>query len=283
MSPILVRPVREQLEHDRIIRLLQSKSRRKYDAGMNPGAEQNVPVVMGINALYPDLVLHSQERGRRLEVIVEVETGESVNHLEALAQWTHFSKVKAAFHLYVPSGMVDVARRLCEDNHVVAHEVWSYHAIGDDVRFTLVDRSEELPVYGLPTRRADEPAVKVAVKAPLKSVAKVPTPLVAKPAKPAKPAKSAMPVKAVKAVKPVKALKAVKPVKAAGPAKKKVVRAAPAPAKRSIVKKKAAPAAKRATVKSKRPVAPVKKKAATLRRATAAPLKKKAARPTKRK
>jgi len=283
VSPILVRPVREQLEHDRIIRLLQSKSRRKYDAGMNPGAEQYVPVVMGINALYPDLVLHSQERGRRLEVIVEVETGESVNHLEALAQWTHFSKVKAAFHLYVPSGMVDVARRLCKDNHVVAHEVWSYHTIGDDVRFTLVDRSEELPVYGPPTRRADESAVKVAVKAPLKSVAKVPTPLVAKPAKPAMPVKAVKPVKALKAVKPVKGLKAVKPVKAAGPAKKKVVRAVPAPAKRSIVKKKAAPAAKRATVKSKRPVAPVKKKAATLRRATAAPLKKKAARPTKRK
>lgn len=262
MSPILVRPVREQLEHDRIIRLLQSKSRRKYDAGMNPGAEQNVPVVMGINALYPDLVLHSQDRGRRLEVIVEVETGESVNHLEALAQWTHFSRVKAAFHLYVPSGMVEVARRLCKDNHVVAHEVWSYHAIGDDMRFTLIDRSEELPVYGPPTRRADEPAVRVAVKAPAKSVAKAPTPVVAKPAKP---------------------LKAVKPAKAASPAKKKVVRAAPAPAKRPIVKKKAAPAAKRPTVKPKRPVAPVKKKAATLRRAVPVPVKKKAARPTKRK
>ena len=259
MSPILVRPVREQLEHDRIIRLLQSKSRRKYDAGMNPGAEQNVPVVMGINALYPDLVLHSQERGRRLEVIVEVETGESVNHLEALAQWTHFSRVKAAFHLYVPSGMIDVARRLCEDNHVVVHEVWSYHTIGDDVRFTLIDRSEELPVYGPPTRRADEPAVKVAVKEPAKSVAKAPAPVGGKPAK------------------------AVKPVKAAGPAKKKVAMAAPAPAKRPIVKKKAAPAAKRPAVKPKRPVAPVNKKAATLRRAVAAPVKKKAARPTKRK
>lgn len=266
MSPILVRPVREQLEHDRIIRLLQSKSRRKYDAGMNPGAEQNVPVVMGINALYPDLVLHSQERGRRLEVIVEVETGESVNHLEALAQWTHFSRVKAAFHLYVPSGMIDVARRLCEDNHVVVHEVWSYHSIGDDVRFTLIDRSEELPVYGPPTRRADEPTVKVAVKAP--------TPVVAKPVKAVKP---------VKTVKSVKAAKAAKPVRAASPAKKKVVRAAPAPAKRPTVKKKAAPVAKRPTVKPKRPVAPVKKKAATSRRATVAPVKKKAARPTKRK
>ena len=79
MSPILVRPVREQLEHDRIIRLLHGKSRRKYDAGMNPGAEQNAPVGVGPSAVFPDLVLHSQERGRRLEVIVEVETGESVN------------------------------------------------------------------------------------------------------------------------------------------------------------------------------------------------------------
>ncbi|MEQ1729566.1 MAG: hypothetical protein ABL982_14435 [Vicinamibacterales bacterium] len=265
MSPILVRPVREQLEHDRIIRLLHSKSRRKYDAGMNPGAEQNVPVVLGLNALYPDLVLHSQERGRRLEVIVEVETGESVNHLEALAQWTHFSKVKAAFHLYVPSGMVDVARRLCEDNHIVAHEVWSYHSIGDDVRFTLIQRAKELPVYGPPTRRADEPAVKAVAKAP---VTKPPVKSVARPTAP-------VPVKPVKAVKAVKAVNAVKA------AKKKV--AAAAPAKRPVVKKKAAPVAKRPVVKAKRPVAPVKKKAATPRRTVAAPAKKKAVRPTKRK
>ena len=75
MSPILVRPVREQLEHDRIIRLLHGKSRRKYDAGMNPGAEQNAPVGSGTTVVFPDLVLHSAERSRRLEVIVEVETG----------------------------------------------------------------------------------------------------------------------------------------------------------------------------------------------------------------
>ena len=71
MSPILVRPVREQLEHDRIIRLLQVKSRRKYDAGINPGSEQNVPVGTGPTALYPDLVLNSLDRARRLQAIVE--------------------------------------------------------------------------------------------------------------------------------------------------------------------------------------------------------------------
>ena len=145
MSPILVRPVREQLEHDRIIRLLQSKFRRKFEVGMNPGAEQNAAVGSGPSALYPDLVLLSQERGHRLQGVVEVETGESVNHLEALAQWAHFAKTRAAFHLYVPAGMVDVARRLCEDSHIFVGEIWSYHTVGDQVRFTLVHRNREAP------------------------------------------------------------------------------------------------------------------------------------------
>ena len=143
MSPILVRPVREQLEHDRIIRLLQAKNRRKFDAAINPGAEQNASVGTATGVLFPDLVLHSVERGRRLQAIVEVETGESVNHLEALAEWAHFARVRAAFHLYVPSSMVDVARRLCEDNQIVVNEIWSFHGIGDDVRFTLVHRTRE--------------------------------------------------------------------------------------------------------------------------------------------
>ena len=143
MSPILVRPVREQLEHDRIIRLLQTKNRRKYDAGINPGSEQNVAVGSGPTAIYPDLVLTSLDRGRRLQAIVEVETGESVNHLEALAEWAPFAKTRAAFHLYVPSTMVDVARRLCEENQITVNEIWSFHAMGDDVRFTLVHRVRE--------------------------------------------------------------------------------------------------------------------------------------------
>jgi hypothetical protein len=145
VSPILVRPVREQLEHDRIIRQLHNKFRRRYEAGMNPGVEQNAAVGSGPSALYPDLVLLSPERGHRLQIVVEVETGESVNHLEALAQWAHFSKLRAAFHLYVPAGMVDVARRLSEDNHIHVAEIWSYHTVGDEVRFTVVHRNRETP------------------------------------------------------------------------------------------------------------------------------------------
>lgn len=199
MSPILVRPVREQLEHDRLIRLLQVKLRRKYDAGINPGSEQNVPVGAGPTAVFPDLVLYSLERGRRLQGVVEVETGESVNHLEALAQWTHLAKLRAAFHLYVPAAMVDVARRLCEDNHVVANEIWSYHTIGDQVRFTLVHRSRETPASRSASPRPAPEAPRSVKKAaaPAKSAkakpapkakkkAKAPAPKKAKTAKPAK-------------------------------------------------------------------------------------------------
>src|SRR5262245_53557822 len=116
---------------------------------MNPGAEQNAPVSAGGATLFPDLVLSSLERGKRLQAVVEVETTESVNHLEALAQWAHFGKLRTAFHLYVPSGMVDVARRLAEDNQIQVTEIWSYHTVGDEVRFTLVHRSREIPTTGL--------------------------------------------------------------------------------------------------------------------------------------
>jgi hypothetical protein len=166
VSPILVRPVREQLEHDRIIRLLHTKSRRKYDAGMNPGAEQNAPVSAGGATLFPDIVLSSLERGKRLQAVVEVETSESVNHLEALAQWAHFAKLRTAFHLYVPSGMVDVARRLCEDNQIHVTEIWSYHMVGDEVRFTLVHRSREIPTTGLRAVARPAPVVAPAPAAP---------------------------------------------------------------------------------------------------------------------
>jgi len=143
VSPILVRPVREQLEHDRIIRLLQSRTKRRVDAVINPGAEQNAAVGTGPKAVYPDVVLYSTERGRKLQGVVEVETGESVNHLEALAQWAHLSRLKVPFHLYVPAPAIDVARRLASDYQIEVAELWIYDSIGDQVRFTLVHR---LPV-----------------------------------------------------------------------------------------------------------------------------------------
>ena len=141
MSPILVRPVREQLEHDRVIRLLQVRLKRKGEVVANIGESQTVPVRVGQVQVFPDLVLTTADRAHKLMGTVEVETAESVNHLEAMAQWAHLGRARAPFHLYVPAGSVEIARRLASENQVNVAEIWSFHTIGDQTRFTLVHRN----------------------------------------------------------------------------------------------------------------------------------------------
>ncbi len=143
--PILTRPVREQLEHDRVIRLLQAKYKRKTDVIINPGSEQNQSVTVGELAVYPDVLIFA-EGGRKLLATVEVETGESVNQLEALAEWNVFSKLKVPLHLYVPPSSVDAARRLCAEHQIPVAEVWTFHANFDQVRFTLIHRSPDAAI-----------------------------------------------------------------------------------------------------------------------------------------
>ncbi len=203
MSPILVRPVREQLEHDRVIRLLQVKLKKRQDVVTNIGNDQTVPVKIGQVQIYPDLVLTAADRGKKLLGTVEVETAESVNHLEAMAQWAHLGRARAPFHLYVPSNCVDIARRLAAENHVNVAELWSFHTIGDQTRFTLVHKATpaEMKKAGGPRIPAAPRAEKVSADKPVvarkAAVAKVAKKKPAKPAaRPAKPAaKSAVKAK----------------------------------------------------------------------------------------
>jgi hypothetical protein len=186
LSPILVRPVREQLEHDRVIRLLQAKYKRKFEVAINPGNEQTMPVGNEPSPWFPDLVLQSQEKTRKLMGVVEVETTESVNNLEAMSQWAALSKLRAPFHLYVPSSCIDSARRLASDLSIPVAELWAYHTIGDQIRFTLVQRTDAPEPRG---RAAAEPAApRVATPAAAKTAAggngRPPAP--ARPAAPAR-------------------------------------------------------------------------------------------------
>ena len=242
---ILIRPVREQLEHDRIIRILQAKYKRKHDAVVNVGEDKAAPIKVGANLLYPDLVLNSSHAPKRMQGLVEVETGESVNHLEAMAEWAHFSRTRAAFYLYVPVGSVDIARHLCQAHQVAFAEMWAYQPLGDEIHFTLVKRNlhpeaaggreAALPPKGGTARGGPvAPKGKAAAKparAP-KSAAKKPAPK--KPAgKPARP-------------------KAAKGAKAGGA--KRPAGHAPRPAARSKAGAKAATgkSAKPASAKGKR-------------------------------
>ena len=186
MSPILVRPVREQLEHDRVIRLLLVRLKRRHEVVANIGGDQTVPVKIGSVQIYPDLVLTTNDRGHKLAGTVEVETAESVNHLEAMAQWAHLGRAKAPFHLYVPAGCVDIAKRLATENHVNVSELWSFHTIGDQTRFTLVHRAtpaetKRAPV-AKPAEKPERPVVKKAAPAAKKPAAKPARAATAKPA-----------------------------------------------------------------------------------------------------
>jgi hypothetical protein len=191
VSPILVRPVREQFEHDRIIRVLHARYKRKFEVAMNPGVEQNGSVSVNDAPMFPDLVLYSQDKNRKVVGTVEVETTESINTLEAMAEWGPFSRLKVPFHLYVPPNAIDTARRLCAEHQIIAAEIWTYVTSVDQVRFTLVDRSDVVapaakPAAKPPVKEAKKPAA-AAKKAP---AAKKPAPA-KKPARPAKPAKAA--------------------------------------------------------------------------------------------
>ena len=124
---------------------------------MNIGSDQAAPIGSGTSAVYPDLVLQSTERSRKLMGVVEVETGESVNNLEAMSQWASFGRLRAPFHLYVPANMIDVARRLCADMQIPVAELWTFHPVGDQMRFTLVQRSATAPEK-TPRAPAPEPA-----------------------------------------------------------------------------------------------------------------------------
>jgi hypothetical protein len=188
VSPIFVRPVREQLEHDRLIRFLQAKYKKKLEAAINVGDERIAPVKIGGALFFPDVVLTDK---KKLAGVVEVETGESVNNLEAMAQWAPFSRARVPFHLYVPVQGYDAARRLCDANQAKPAEVWTYRGTMDG--FDLVRMFQD-PSAAAPARAARASAggkKSVAKKSSKKPVAKPAKKVPAKRAKTAARAKKA--------------------------------------------------------------------------------------------
>jgi hypothetical protein len=150
--------------------------------------------------------------------VVEVETGESVNHLEAMSQWRDFARLRAPFHLYVPANMIDVARRLCVDMQIPVAEIWTFHPVGDQIRFTMVHRSGAAPSERereKPARRAAEVA-----KSPEPARDAARTPRRATPAAPSRRKGAATP---------------------AARGRSTATKAAPARGRSSAAKKKAAP------------------------------------------
>jgi hypothetical protein len=157
---ILIRPVREQFEHDRVIRALELSFGEKFVVEVNVGDERRVPIKTGTGQAYPDLILTPKDAPGKPFALIEVETGESVNNLEAMYQWVLFAKARAQFRLYVPVACVDATRRLCAQHSIGAGEIWSYGSLGgDQIRLERVFRDPGLPAEaGVP---ADTPLVDI--------------------------------------------------------------------------------------------------------------------------
>jgi hypothetical protein len=161
----------------------------------------------GPNPWYPDLVLQAAEKSRKLQGVVEVETAESVNHLEAMSQWATFAKLRVPFHLYVPAASVDSARRLCADLQIPADELVVLPLGGRPAqvraRAAIGGRRSRSPGRRGRRRscqqRGEKHERKVSVKKAAAAPARRPA---AKAAKPAPAPKLALPAKLVKPAKP---------------------------------------------------------------------------------
>jgi hypothetical protein len=160
--------------------------------------------------VFPDLLVFA-EGGRKLLATVEVETGESVNAIEARAEWGVYSKLRVPLHLYVPPASVDAARRIAAEYQIVVAEIWTYTTTFDQVRFTMVHRDADAPVIKIPDK-APAPAKPVAKPAAAKPAAK---PVMKKAAVKPAPAKSKPKAKAKPAAKKSKPAPKAKPKKGA--------------------------------------------------------------------
>jgi hypothetical protein len=257
VSPIYVRPEREQAEHDRLIRFLQAQYSRKFEALANPGDERVAPVKVAAATHFPDIVLNED---MRLAGLVEIETAASVNNLETMAKWVPFSRARVPFHLYVPVQGYEAALRLAEAHHVKAAEIWTYRPAteGFDLVRMFVDPS--LQVAKPAKASAARPA------APKAGTPKAAVPKVAVPK--AAPAASTAP-KAQAAKSAGRAAKNAA-VKLSKPAPKPAPKPAAKAASKTVARAKAKPAPAAKPPASRRPAA-VKRAAKPTRTSSAKP------------
>jgi hypothetical protein len=100
-----------QFIHDNVIEAAISRlDYINYDIYKNPGQQKNARV----GANYPDIIL-TKKGELTIQFIIEVETTDSVNLIEASHQWKKYStEIKASFYILVPLLSKKLAISLCK-------------------------------------------------------------------------------------------------------------------------------------------------------------------------
>lgn len=96
--------------HEKVINAaIQALNKLDFDIYTNPGTSKNA----AISDNYPDIIL--TEKGKKnAKFIIEVETRETVNDVEAEIQWKKYAKeINATFYLLVPYESRNMAESIC--------------------------------------------------------------------------------------------------------------------------------------------------------------------------
>lgn len=97
--------------HDRVIQVALGRlDKTNHDVYINPGSQKNVWI--GNN--YPDIVM-VKKGTTTVDFIIEVETSDSINLVEATNQWKKYAtEIRASFYLLVPFNQKNHAINLCK-------------------------------------------------------------------------------------------------------------------------------------------------------------------------
>lgn len=117
--------------HDRVIEKIQKVlNQQNYDIYTNPGQEKNVSI--GDN--YPDIIMTEKNKDI-VKFILEVETEESINIIEA-NQWKKYSdEINATFYIVVPEHDLSKAQRLCQQVGINARFATYTKGFFDEINF----------------------------------------------------------------------------------------------------------------------------------------------------
>ena len=105
------RNYQSQSLHDKVIQVASAQlNKTNHDVFINPGSQKNVWI--GNN--YPDIIM-TKKGTMSAEFIIEVETAESVNIVEATFQWKKYAtEIRASFYVLVPATHKNLAITLCK-------------------------------------------------------------------------------------------------------------------------------------------------------------------------
>lgn len=104
-----------QNEHDSVIQAAYNNlDKTDHTVYTNPNQQKNT----SINGQYPDIII-TPKNDNTVKFVIEVETAESVNNVEA-AQWKSYSQLGGTFYLLVPQLSRNAAEQICLQNGIKA-------------------------------------------------------------------------------------------------------------------------------------------------------------------